>query len=91
MYLILLFYTHTKNLAIAYNFFRPVIKLISKARIGTHIHRKYDIPKTFHQRIMESNKVSEKEKQELQEIYNSLNPAQLKRAIDKKLDLLCKA
>ena len=35
--------------------------------------------------------VSENKKQELKEIYLSLNPAQLKRTIDKKLDLLYKA
>ena len=40
---------------------------------------------------MESKEVSEKKKQELKKIYLSLNPAELKRAIDKKLDLLYKA
>jgi len=39
---------------------------------------------------MESKEVSEREKQELKRIYESLNPAELKRAIDKKLDLLYK-
>lgn len=28
------------------NFFQPVMKLISKERIGGRIKRKYDIPKT---------------------------------------------
>lgn len=70
------------------NFFQPVIKLISKERIGGKIHRRYDIPKTPYQRVIESKDVSEEKKQELKNIYQSLNPAELKRTIDRKLDLL---
>jgi len=73
------------------NFFQPVIKLVLKERIGGKIHRKYDIPKTPYQRAMESKDVPEKKKKELKKIYDSLNPAELKRAIDRKLDLLWKA
>lgn len=39
---------------------------------------------------MKSREVSEEKKRELQRIYQSLNPAELKRAIDQKLDLLYK-
>lgn len=70
------------------NFFQPVIKLISKTREAGKLHRKYDKPITPYQRIMESKEVSKKKKQELQEIYLSLNPAELKRQIDKKLNEL---
>ena len=70
------------------NFFQPVIKLILKERVGDKIHRKYDIPKTPYQRVIESKEVSAEKKQELKKIYQSLNPAELKRAIDKKLDVL---
>jgi hypothetical protein len=70
------------------NFLQPVIKLVLKERIGGKIHRKYDIPKTPYERIMESKEVKEQTKQELKAIYESLNPAELKRAIDRKLDLL---
>lgn len=73
------------------NFFQPVIKLVSKERIGGKIKRKYDTPKTPYQRAMESKEVPVKTKQQLKKIYLSLNPAQLKRDIDKKLDLLYKA
>jgi hypothetical protein len=73
------------------NFFQPVIKLVLKERIGGKIHRSYDIPKTPYQRVMESKEVPEKKKQELKKIHESLNPAELKRAIDRKLDLLYKA
>jgi hypothetical protein len=72
------------------NFFQPVIKLISKERVGGKIHRRYDKPKTPYQRIMESGEVSNKKKEELEKIYLSLNPAELKRQIDKKLSELYK-
>ena len=70
------------------NFFQPVIKLVSKERIGGRIHRRYDQAKTPYQRVMKSKEVSENKKQELKETYLSLNPAQLKRDIDVKLDAL---
>lgn len=70
------------------NFFQPVIKLISKERIGGKIHRKYDKPRTPYHRLMESEKITEQTKQQLKTIYESLNPAQLKRSIDQKLNLL---
>jgi len=73
------------------NFFQPVMKLISKERVDGKIRRKYDKPRTPYQRVMESPELSESKKQELKEMYFSLNPAELKRAIDRKLNLLYKA
>ena len=72
------------------NFFQPVIKLGSKERIGGHIMRKYGRAKTPYRRLSESDQISEKEKEILTAIYRSLNPAELKRIIDKKLDNLLK-
>lgn len=73
------------------NFFQPVMKLISKERVGGKIKRRYDKARTPYQRVMESKQVPAKAKQELTKIYESLNPAELKRAIDKKLALLYQA
>lgn len=70
------------------NFFQPVIKLISKERIGGRIHRKYDNPRTPYGRVMETDEVEERTKQKLMKVYMSVNPAQLKRAIDDKLNKL---
>jgi hypothetical protein len=72
------------------NFFQPVIKLISKEKIGGRVHRKYDYPQTPYRRIMESDEVEERTKQKLMKVYISLNPAQLKRVIDEKLNRLYK-
>ena len=73
------------------NFFQLVIKLKEKVRIGGRVHRRYETAKTPYQRVIESKEVSKEKKGELKKIYQSLNPAQLKRTIDKKLDLLYKA
>jgi hypothetical protein len=73
------------------NFFQPVMKLVSKERIGGRVKRKYDLPKTPYQRLLESGQLTEKAKRELQEIHDRLNPVQLKRKIDDKLDELYQA
>jgi hypothetical protein len=73
------------------NFSQPVMKLQSKERIGGRVKRKYDVPKTPYQRLMESDEIPSEVKHELKEIYLSLNPAELKRNIDAKLAKLYKA
>ena len=73
------------------NFFQPVMKLVSKERIVGKIHRVYENKsKTPFHRLLLSEEVSASKKQELMKIYLSLNPAHLKRQIDKKLDELYK-
>jgi len=73
------------------NFFQPVMKLVSKERVGGKIKRKYEAPKTPYQRLMESGQIPNEVKEELKGMYLSLNPAQLKRSIDAKLAELYKA
>lgn len=73
------------------NFFQPQMKLISKERIKGKIHRKYDKARTPYKRILEDASIPKETKQELTRIYQFLNPAELKRAIDKKLDNLYRA
>ncbi len=66
------------------------MKLKEKIRIGSKIHRKYYPAKTPYQYLMESDQIPEEKKQELKKVYDSLNPAQLKRTIEQKLDNLYK-
>jgi len=68
-----------------------VIKLVSKERIAGKLKRKYDIPKTPYQRLMGSGQISDEKKKELQIIYRSLNPAELKRKIEEKTHRLYRA
>jgi hypothetical protein len=65
------------------NFFLPSAKLIEKTREGSRVTKKYDKPKTPYLRAIESNKVEEEIKQTLKDQYEKLNPAELKRDIDK--------
>lgn len=73
------------------NFFQPVMKLVSKERIGGSVKGKYDTPKTPYQRLMDSGQISEQTMKQLETAYLSLNPAQLKRSIDTKVDKLYQA
>lgn len=70
------------------NFFQPVMKLVRKERIGGHLKRVYDTPKTPYQRLMESNQIAPQMAEQLKRLYLSLNPADLKRRIDNKLSTL---
>lgn len=81
-------YLYKEELRLYKNFFQPVMKLISKERIGGKIKRVYDTPKTPYQRVMESREVDEETKQELKKFYELLNPAELKRKIDNRLNTL---
>jgi len=73
------------------NFFQPVMKLKSKERVGGKVKRKYEDSKTPYQRLMESGQIRDEVRDELKDIYLSLNPAELKRNIDAKLARLYKA
>lgn len=67
------------------NFFQPVLKLISKERIGNKVIRRYDIAKTPFQRVLEREEVSLARKALLLNQYLQLNPAELRRLIDKRV------
>ncbi len=70
------------------NFFQPVMKLIEKKRVNGQIKRKYDTPKTPHQRIAKTGILTKQQNKELKDLYKKLNPAELKRNIDSKIQML---
>lgn len=72
-------------------FFQPVMKLKEKKRIGSKIVRKFEKPKTPYQRVLASRYMSREMKQRLRAMYATLNPAELKRLIDKKRNELYQA
>ena len=82
--LILMNSLYEKELRLYKNFFSPVMKLTRKERVGGRVKRKYDVPKTPYQRLIESGQISDEKKKELQIIYRTLNPAELKRKIEEK-------
>jgi hypothetical protein len=70
------------------NFFQPVMKLVSKERIGGRIKRKYGTPTTPYQNLMQSKQLSQEAEEQLRQAYYPLNPAALKRDIDAKINKL---
>lgn len=65
------------------NFFQPSMKLKSKERQGARVTKKYDAARTPYQRLLDSSFVSEENKHQLRTRYRLLNPAQLKRRIER--------
>lgn len=72
------------------NFFQPTLKLKEKVRDNGKIRRKYEVPKTPYLRIIESSQIDTEMKSGLKKVYDKLNPAELKRNLDKKLAILYK-
>jgi len=73
------------------NFCQPVMKLVSKEKLGSKRKRKYDKAQTPYKRALACDDVPQEVKDELTKVYDEINPAKLKREIDKKLKLLRKA
>lgn len=67
------------------NFFQPVMMLARKVRVSGRPKRTYSPAKTPYHRLLESGQLSPEKTRELKALYLSLNPAELKREIDRKL------
>jgi hypothetical protein len=65
------------------NFFQPVMKLLEKTRIGSKVRKKYDKAQTPFKRVLLSPDTSKEDKKHLRSQYRRLNPAELKREIEK--------
>jgi hypothetical protein len=70
------------------NFFQPVMMLERKVRVSGRPKRTYSPAKTPYHRLIESGQLSPEKVRELKALYLSLNPAELKRQIDRKLTKL---
>jgi len=70
------------------NFFQPVMRLERKERVDGKTRRRYAKPKTPYRILRESGQLPPEALKKLDELYRSLNPADLKRRIDKKLKAL---
>ena len=65
------------------NHFRPVRRMVTKERINSKWHRTYEkVSKTPYQRVLESDRISRKEKDKLTQEHDQLNPLALKRELD---------
>jgi len=67
------------------NFFRPVRKLVSKARQGARVTKLYDAPCTPYRRLLESGILDGTARQQLERQFLAINPADLQRGIGQAL------
>ena len=70
-----------------HNFFLPSMKLKEKERIGARVRKKYEVPKTPYERLMNAQNFTEMQRTELRKTYQSLNPFELKAGLERKLEL----
>lgn len=77
---------YKNEISLMNNYFLPNFKLVEKRRVDATIIKKHSTPATPYQRLMQSEHLTDAKKQELTSIYNQLNPFELKKAIQKKLN-----
>jgi len=70
------------------NFFQPVERLVMKTRTGARAHRVYDRARTPYQRLCAAGVLSPAKRDELERLYQSLNPLRLRRDLEAALDRL---
>jgi len=68
-----------------WNYFTPVMKLESKERVGGKIIKLHSKPKTPYQRLMDSGTLEVSEWNALKAKYESMNPFELKKELEKQL------
>jgi len=67
------------------NFFKPSLKLVSKVRVKSRYKKKYDKPKTPFERLKVSGILSKEQEAALQREYESLDPFELDKRIQRRL------
>ena len=65
------------------NYFQPLMKLKSKERYGSQVRKTYEVAQTPYQRLQQSPHLSGASKRRLKTEYGRLNPAELKRQIER--------
>lgn len=77
---------YQNELSLLHNYFYPTIKLIEKQRIGSKIKKKYDQPKTPYERLLGAEHISEEQKLKLKNKFAELDPFELQKTIQTKLN-----
>ena len=70
------------------NFFQPVMVLVEKQRLGAKVTKRYDVPKTPYQRVLEAPEIAAAAKERLRQLYDHANPAELLRQIQRRQAVL---
>lgn len=80
---------HVHSLARLYfNYFQPVMKLVSKTREGAKVRKVYDRARTPYRRVLESTDLSNEARRSLTQLYNNLDPVSLLDQINRAQDTL---
>jgi hypothetical protein len=72
------------------NFFLPCFKLKEKWRQGSHWRKRYELPRTAYHRLCAPGILALKERRQLRERYESLDPFALKDELETKLKQILK-
>ena len=72
------------------NLYLPSVKLVKKVRVGSKVRRRYDAPRTPFERVQASPQAAPDRVAELARLMKSLDPFQLARQIDRKLERIYK-
>lgn len=68
------------------NLFLPSVKLVKKMRVGSKVRRVYDGPRTPFERVQGCPEADRKQVAQLEELRKRLDPFQLARTIERKLE-----
>jgi hypothetical protein len=77
-----------QDLRLYFNFFQPVLKLVSKEHVDKKVIKHYDIAATPYQRVLASKDIQFDVKAGLSNLYVQQNPVKLRASIDQKVDQL---
>ncbi len=76
---------YTTEWRLLMNFFIPSTKLIEKYRDRSRTIKRYDRPKTPYQRILKSKAIPGKNKQELEQLFKTLNPFEIQQTVQRNI------
>jgi len=76
---------YTAEWRLLINFFLPSTKLVEKHRDRSRIIKRYDQPQTPYQRILKSKAIPRKTKQELEQVFKTLNPFEIQQTVQRKI------
>ena len=77
---------YRKEWRLMMNLFQPSVKLVRKVRVGSRLTRKYDKPQTPLDRLIATGQGESEKLKRLQRLRSTLDPFELARAIDRKLE-----
>ncbi len=81
---------YTNEWSLYQNYFCPTMKLLEKEKINSKYRKRYDKPKTAHQRLISCSDIANEVKNKLNRQYEKLNPFLLKKIIEQKLKRIFK-